>query len=113
MKNVVNLALSLLMIAPLTTQADDQSISAPPSNTQAIAPATPPKAITSEASDATKADPKALTVADASVTPPTVDTRYGIWDALDKRSVYGQGVFPEPFLVDDSDGEVNEGRLDW
>ncbi len=41
------------------------------------------------------------------------DTRYGLFDWLDHRSGYGQGVFPEPFLVDDSDLEVNEARLDW
>jgi len=40
-------------------------------------------------------------------------TRYGLFDALDHRSGYGQGVFPEPFLVDDSDLERNEVRLDW
>jgi hypothetical protein len=40
-------------------------------------------------------------------------TRYGLFDLLDHRSDYGQGVFPEPFLVDDSDLEVNEARLDW
>jgi hypothetical protein len=40
-------------------------------------------------------------------------TRYGLFDLLDHRSEYGQGVFPEPFLVDDSDLEVNEARLDW
>jgi hypothetical protein len=40
-------------------------------------------------------------------------TRYGLFDWLDHRSAYGQGVFPEPFLVDDSDLEVNEARLDW
>jgi hypothetical protein len=40
-------------------------------------------------------------------------TRYGLFDWLDHRSSYGQGVFPEPFLVDDSDLEVNEARLDW
>ena len=40
-------------------------------------------------------------------------TRYGLFDLLDHRSAYGQGVFPEPFLVDDSDLEVNEARLDW
>lgn len=40
-------------------------------------------------------------------------TRYGLLNLLDDRSVYGQGAFPEPFLVDDSDGEVNEARLDW
>lgn len=43
----------------------------------------------------------------------TPDTRYGLFDWLDHRSVYGQGPFPEPFLVDDSDGEQNEARLDW
>ncbi len=41
-----------------------------------------------------------------------VDTRYGLFDLLDHRSAYGQGVFPEPFLVDDSDLEVNEARVD-
>ena len=41
------------------------------------------------------------------------DTRYGLFGLLDHRSGYGQGVFPEPFLVDDSDLEVNEARLDW
>jgi hypothetical protein len=40
-------------------------------------------------------------------------TRYGLFGLLDHRSSYGQGVFPEPFLVDDSDLEVNEARLDW
>jgi hypothetical protein len=47
----------------------------------------------------------------ASVNPPS--TRYGLFGLLDHRSQYGQGVFPEPFLVDDSDLEVNEARLDW
>jgi hypothetical protein len=41
------------------------------------------------------------------------ETRYGLFDWLDRRSQYGQGVFPEPFLVDDSDLEPNEARLDW
>lgn len=40
-------------------------------------------------------------------------TRYGLFNWLDSRSEYGQGAFPEPFLVDDSDLEVNEARLDW
>ena len=40
-------------------------------------------------------------------------TRYGPFNWLDHRSVYGQYVFPEPFLVDDSDLELNEARLDW
>ncbi|HVM60954.1 MAG TPA: hypothetical protein VMV72_08810 [Verrucomicrobiae bacterium] len=39
--------------------------------------------------------------------------RYGLFNWLDHRSAYGQGVYPEPFLVDDSDLEVNEARLDW
>ena len=43
----------------------------------------------------------------------TPDTRYGLFGLLDHRSTYGQGVYPEPFLVDDSDLEVNEARLDW
>jgi hypothetical protein len=43
----------------------------------------------------------------------TASTRYGLFDWLDHRSGYGQGVYPEPFLVDDSDLETNEARLDW
>jgi hypothetical protein len=38
---------------------------------------------------------------------------YGLFDGLDHRSSYGQDVFPEPFLVDDSDLENNEARVDW
>lgn len=41
------------------------------------------------------------------------DTRYGLFNGLDHRSEYGLGVFPEPFLVDDSDYEPGEARLDW
>jgi hypothetical protein len=41
------------------------------------------------------------------------NTRYGPFDLFDHRSGYGQDVFPEPFLVDDSDLEENEFRLDW
>jgi hypothetical protein len=40
------------------------------------------------------------------------NTRYGPFGVLDSRSQYGLGVIPEPFLVDDSDLEVNEFRLD-
>jgi hypothetical protein len=43
----------------------------------------------------------------------SASTRYGLFGWLDHRSAYGQGVFPEPFLVDDSDLETNEARLDW
>ena len=48
-----------------------------------------------------------------SAPPAEASTRYGLFDGLDHRSSYGLGVFPEPFLVDDSDLEVNEIRLDW
>jgi hypothetical protein len=41
------------------------------------------------------------------------DFRYGPIRLFDRRSQYGKGVFPEPFLVDDSDLEHNEWRLDW
>jgi hypothetical protein len=41
------------------------------------------------------------------------DTSYGIFNTLDHRSGYGQGVFPEPFLVSSSDLETGELRLDW
>ena len=47
-----------------------------------------------------------------STTAEVPSTRYGLFDLLDSRSQYGQGVFPEPFLVDDSDYEINEARLD-
>ena len=38
-------------------------------------------------------------------------SRYGLFDGLDHRSIYGQGYFPEPFMVDDSDLEPNEARV--
>ena len=41
------------------------------------------------------------------------DTRYGCCDLLDRRSTYAGGVFPEPFLVDDTVLETDEFRLDW
>ena len=41
------------------------------------------------------------------------ETSYGLFNLLDRRSEYGQGVFPEPFLVDDSDLEPGEARVDW
>ena len=50
----------------------------------------------------------------APVSPATqAGTRYGLFSLLDHRSAYGLGVFPEPFLVDDSDLETGEARLDW
>lgn len=45
--------------------------------------------------------------------PASADARYGWFSGLDQRSGYGQGVFPEPFMVDDSDLETSEFRLDW
>jgi len=41
------------------------------------------------------------------------DSRYGLFDGLNRRSWYSQGDFPEPFLVDDAGLEINEARLDW
>jgi hypothetical protein len=39
-------------------------------------------------------------------------TRYGLFGLLDHRSSYGQGVLPEPMIVDETDLET-EVRLDW
>jgi len=44
---------------------------------------------------------------------PALSTRHGLFNGLDSQSIYGQGYFPEPFLVDDSDLEPGEARLDW
>jgi hypothetical protein len=52
-------------------------------------------------------------VTSADMTATTPDTRYGLFGLLDHRSSYGEGVYPEPFLVDDSALEQNEFRLDW
>jgi hypothetical protein len=59
------------------------------------------------------ADEPAASTQQSSAPAPTPGTRYGLFNWLDHRSDYGQGVFPEPFLVDDSDLEVGEARLDW
>lgn len=48
---------------------------------------------------------------DSSTNAPS--ERYGLFNGLDHRSSYGQFFFPEPFLVDDSDLESGEFRLDW
>ena len=55
-------------------------------------------------------DPSPTPGAPAPITP---DSRYGPFNLFDHRSNYGEGVFPEPFLVDDSDLETGEFRLDW
>ncbi len=107
---------SLCCFIQIALHADDASVSSPDTDvsknakkSSATTPAPDGRATTAQSTD-----PKAISSsADASITPPQVNTRYGIFDALDKRSIYGQGVFPEPFLVDDSDGEADEGRLDW
>ena len=49
----------------------------------------------------------------AASSPATGSTRYGLFGLLDNRSTYGLGVYPEPFLVDDSDFEPGEARFDW
>ena len=49
----------------------------------------------------------------AADTSAASSSRYGPVGLFDSRSMYGKGVFPEPFLIDDSDLEVNEIRLDW
>jgi len=59
------------------------------------------------------ADSSLTSVSSINNPPAAPDTRYGFFDGLDHRSSYGQGVFPEPFLVDDSDAETREFRLDW
>ena len=40
-------------------------------------------------------------------------TRYGLFGLLDHRSGYGESAYPEPFLIDDSNLELNEFRFDW
>jgi hypothetical protein len=49
----------------------------------------------------------------AQSSPASGYTRYGLFNLLDHRSGYGLGVYPEPFLVDDSDYEPGEARFDW
>jgi hypothetical protein len=49
---------------------------------------------------------------ETAVSSAATNNRWGLFGALDQRSEYGAGVFPEPFLVDDSDLEVNEFRVD-
>ena len=53
---------------------------------------------------------------DASPNTPissTGNTHYGLFGLLDHRSSYGRDVFPDPFLVEDSDLEESALRLDW
>ena len=64
--------------------------------------------VRAESGTSDQAAPSSLT--ESSTVP---STRYGLFGWLDHRSEYGQGIFPEPFLVDDSDLEKDEARLDW
>lgn len=43
----------------------------------------------------------------------STDSRYGLLNLFDHRSMYGKGIFPEPFLIGASDLEMNELRFDW
>ena len=52
-------------------------------------------------------------VAVGSFSDSSKDSRYGPLNLFDHRSMYGKGAFPEPFLIDSSDLEVNEIRFDW
>jgi len=56
--------------------------------------------------------PNVCAAGDAS-SASTQSTRYGLFNMLDHRSSYGEGAYPEPFLVDDSNLEFNEARFDW
>lgn len=58
-------------------------------------------------------DTTASSTTASSIAVTTADTRYGLFGLLDHRSSYGQNVFPEPFLIDDSDAEDTELRLSW
>lgn len=59
-----------------------------------------------DSDDATTATTATSATADSSA-------RYGLFDRLDHRSSYGNDVFPEPLLVNDSNLEENEARLEW
>lgn len=48
----------------------------------------------------------------APVTDSASAERHGLFNGLQEGGSYGQGSYPEPFLVDDSDLEMNEFRLD-
>jgi hypothetical protein len=67
------------------------------------------------AADQTASSPSTQPATSASAQAQTTqpgDTRYGLFNWLDRRSAY-DSAFPEPFLVDDTAFEDNEGRLDW
>ena len=84
MKSILTIGLSLGFLMPVAAMAGDE-----------LSPAS------------------ASTITAPSPGASTASTRYGLFNWLDHRSVYGQGAFPEPFQVDDSDGESSEARLDW
>ena len=96
MTKLTRLLFALILILSSASSAEAQKLDPPPSPTPL-----------------SSTDTKNLSVGGASVISPSASERYGFFDALDHGSSYGQGVFPEPFLVDDSDLEVNEARFDW
>lgn len=61
----------------------------------------------------------ATLAADEPITPTSsppessAGTRYGLFDWLDNRSVYGHDVFPTPLLVNCTDLDANEASLTW
>jgi hypothetical protein len=58
-------------------------------------------------------DPAAPTSSTTTNAAVAHDPHYGLFNALDHRSMYTQEVFPEPFLVDDMGLEDNELELTW
>ena len=95
MTKLTRLLFALILILSSASSAEAQKLDPPPSPTPL-----------------SSTDTKNLSVGGASVISPSASERYGFFDALDHGSSYGQGVFPEPFLVDDSDlltGEVEKG----
>jgi hypothetical protein len=68
---------------------------------------------TSLLADDVATPPVAVPPAGSQPVAASSDTRYGLFGLLDHSSAYGTGAYPEPFINDDSDLEVNEARLDW
>jgi hypothetical protein len=84
MKNLFAISLGIGLVMPLAARAGDNMAPAPAGLQATTAPTT-----------------------------LAASSKFGLFDWLDKRSSYGSGAYPEPFLVDDTDLEVNEARLDW
>jgi hypothetical protein len=65
-----------------------------------------------ETADAADADDQPAP-ASSNTNSATGDTRFGLFNALDHRSVYNQEFFPEPLLVEDMDLEDNQLEFSW